>query len=147
MEIHFGLGFILERETRERPDAGGSGTAALQQEEGDGQEAHGMTATEWIGALRYAVWTVGRLQGFPLWGKVQLTFLKVVAVVGYQYGKLSALRRGLGQPQTPGWLQPKASEAPSPRKDGLRNGFTRPRCVPDHLLACLRGRGWQPKGC
>ena len=100
-----------------------------------------MTATEWIGALRYAVWTVGRLQGFPLWRKVQLTFLKVVAVLGYQYGKLSALRRGLGQ------LQPKALEAPSLRENGLRTGFIQARCVHDHLLDSLRGRRWLPKGC
>ena len=49
-----------------------------------------MTASEWVGALKYAVRHVAGLQGLSLWQQLQLILLKLVAIAGYHYGKWQA---------------------------------------------------------
>lgn len=46
-----------------------------------------MTAVECVSAVQFAVRDVFRIKGFTFWQRLQLAFLKVVAVCGYHYGK------------------------------------------------------------
>ena len=46
-----------------------------------------MTAVECVKAVRFAVWQVLRIKGLTCWQRLQLAFLKIVAVCGYHYGK------------------------------------------------------------
>lgn len=50
-----------------------------------------MTAVECVSALRSAVRHVFRLQGLSMWRKIQICVVKIVAIVGYHYGKFIAL--------------------------------------------------------
>ncbi|KAK9816901.1 hypothetical protein WJX72_006944 [[Myrmecia] bisecta] len=52
-----------------------------------------MTAVECITALHYAIRHVFRLKGLSFYCKLQISLLKVVAVVGYHYGKFLTIRR------------------------------------------------------
>jgi len=75
-----------------------------------------MTAVECINAVKFAVWHVFRIKGVTLWQRLQLAFLKIVAVCGYHHGKY------LSYTETPRGSTPIASREEAMRAVHAVNG-------------------------
>ena len=51
-----------------------------------------MTAVECLHAVKFGLWHVFTMKGLSWWQRLQLAFLKIIAVLGYHLGKVQALQ-------------------------------------------------------